>query len=209
MFIGHFGLGLASKKVNNLPSLAVMFMAVQFLDLLWPVFCLLGLETFRIEAGNTKLTPLNFTHYPYSHSLLMSFFWGGIFSICYYIFTKNRTGSLLLAALVISHWFLDLLVHRPDLPITPFSDYKVGLGLWNFPVFEVVLEFGLFISGTSLYYITIKPNRKISFWLLIGTFVLIHLLNLFGPTPPSINAVAWAGNLIWLFVLWAWWIEKK
>lgn len=209
MFIGHFGLGLASKKVNKLPSLAVMFMAVQFLDLLWPVFCLLGLETFRIEAGNTKLTPLNFTHYPYSHSLFMAILWGGIFGSCYYFFTKNRNGSLLLAALVLSHWLLDMLVHRPDLPITPFSDFKVGLGLWNFPVIEIVLEFGLFFLGTLLYYKSVKPVRKISFWLLIGTFVLIHLLNLFGPPPPSINAVAWAGNLIWLFVLWAWWIEKK
>jgi membrane-bound metal-dependent hydrolase YbcI (DUF457 family) len=209
MFIGHFGLGLVSKKSNKLPSLAVMFMAVQFLDLLWPIFCLLGFETFQIEVGNTKLTPLNFTHYPYSHSLLMAILWGGIFASFYYFFTKNRSGSLLLLVLVLSHWVLDLLVHRPDLPLTPFSDFKVGLGLWNFPVIEIVLEFGLFFLGTFLYYKSVKPKRKISFWLLIGIFVLTHLLNLLGPPPPSINAVAWAGNLTWLFVLWAWWIEKK
>ncbi len=209
MFIGHFGLGLASKKINQLPSLAVMFMAVQFLDLLWPIFCLTGIETFQIEAGNTKLTPLNFSHYPYSHSLLMAIFWGTVFGVFYYFFTKNRSGSVLLGLLVISHWLLDLFVHRPDLPITPFSEFKVGLGLWNFPVIEILIEFGLFFSGTLLYYNTVKPKRKISFWLLIGLFVLIHLLNLLGPPPPSVNAVAWAGNLTWLFVLWAWWIEKK
>lgn len=209
MFIGHFGLGLASKKLNPFPSLAVLFMAAQFLDLLWPIFCLLGLERFEIETGITKLTPLNFTHYPYSHSLLMAIVWGLVFGLFYYFFTKNKPGSLLLAALVVSHWFLDLLVHRPDLPLTPFSDLKLGLGLWNFPVTESILEFALFLSGSILYYKTVRPKRKISFWLLTGSFVVIHLLNVLGPPPPSINAVAWAANLTWLFVLWAWWIERK
>lgn len=209
MFIGHFGLGLSVKKGNKLPSLAVIFMAVQFLDLLWPVLCLLGFEKFQIELGNTKLTPLNFTFYPYSHSLLMAVLWGALFGFVYYYFTKNRAGSILLAVLVLSHWLLDLIVHRPDLPITPFDEFKVGLGLWNFPIIEILIEFGLFLLGTFLYYKSVKPKRKISFWLLIFFFALIHLLNLFGPPPPSVNAVAWAGNLTWLFVLWAWWIEKK
>lgn len=209
MFIGHFGLGLASKRANKLPSLAVIFMAVQFLDLLWPVFCLLGFEKFQIEVGNTKLTPLNFTHYPYSHSLLTAILWGILFGLSYYLFTKNKSASLLLGFLVLSHWLLDLLVHRPDLPLTPFGGLKVGLGLWNFPAIEIFLEVGLFVLGTFLYYKSVRPKRKISFWSLIIFFALIHLMNLLGPPPPSINAVAWAGNLSWLFVLWAWRIEKK
>lgn len=209
MFIGHFGLGLASKRINQTPSLAVMFMAVQFLDLLWPVFCLLGIESFTIKPGITKLTPLDFTNYPYSHSLLMALVWGMVFGLVYYLFTKNRPGAVLLSFLVLSHWVLDLLVHRPDLPLTPFGDAKFGLALWNYPVVELVLEFGLLLAGAILYYQTVKPKRKIAFWLLILVFIIIHLLNIFGPPPPSVNAVAWAGNLTWLFVLWAWWIEKK
>lgn len=209
MFIGHFGLGLAFKKTNKLPSLAAIFIAVQFLDLLWPIFCLLGFETFQIEVGNTKLTPINFTDYPYSHSLLMAILWGGIFGVSYFFLTKNKPASILLGLLVLSHWILDLIVHRPDLPLTPFNTSKVGLGLWNSPIFEIILEFSLFLLGTFLYYKSVKPKRKVAFWSLIIFFIVIHLLNLLGPPPPSISAVAWAGNLSWLFVLWAWWIEKK
>ena len=208
MFIGHFGLGLASRKKETLPSLAIIFMAVQFLDLLWPVFCLLGIESFEIEPDNTKLTPLNFSNYPYSHSLLMALVWGFLFGLVYFLFTKNKRAAFITGLLVLSHWVLDLLVHRPDLPLTPFSDVKLGLGLWNSPVVEIILEAGLFIGGTILYYRTVQPKRKIVFWSLIIFLSLIHTMNLLGPPPPSVTAVAWAGNLTWLFVLWAWWVEK-
>lgn len=209
MFIGHYALAFGAKKIDKLPSLAIMFVAVQFLDLLWPILVIAGIETFEIEPGNTALTPLNFTSYPYSHSLLMSVVWALIFACLYYAFTKNKKGSVLLGSLVLSHWILDFITHKPDLQLSPFSDIKVGLGLWNSPVIEVVLETGLFLFGGYLYLKTIKPERKIAFWSLIGFFLLIHFMNILGPPPPSINAVAWSANLMWLFVIWAWWIEKK
>ena len=208
MFIGHYALGLASKKIDKAPSLAVMFIAVQLLDLLWPVFVLLGIETFEVDPGNTKMTPLNFTHYPYSHSLLMSLVWGLLFGLIYYAITKNKKGSLLLFALVFSHWVLDFLSHRPDLPMSPFSGIKLGLGLWNHPIVESVLEIGIFVVGAVLYYNSVKPKRNIAFWALIVFFLIIHIMNIFGPPPPGTEMVAWTANSMWLFVLWAWWIEK-
>lgn len=209
MFIGHFALAYGSRKCDQLPSLAVMFVAVQFLDLLWPIFVIAGIETFEIEPGNTALTPLNFTHYPYSHSLLMSIVWAVLFAGVYFGFTKNRRGAFLLGCLVLSHWILDYLTHRPDLQVTPFSELRVGLGLWNHPVVEVIIEAGLFFTGVYLYVKSTVINRKIAFWSLIIAFLAIHFLNLFGPPPPSVNAVAWSANLMWLFIIWAWWIEKK
>lgn len=209
MFIGHFALAYGSRKWGRLPSLAVMFMAVQFLDLLWPLFVIAGIETFEIEVGNTALTPLNFTHYPYSHSLLMSIVWAVLFAGVYFGFTKNRRGAFLLGCLVLSHWILDYLTHRPDLQLTPFSEVRVGLGLWNHPVVEVIIEAGLFFTGVFLYVKSTDITRKIAFWSLIIAFLALHFLNLFGPPPPSVNAVAWSANLMWLFVVWAWWIEKK
>jgi len=209
MFIGHFALAYGSRKWDQLPSLAVMFVAVQFLDLLWPIFVIAGIETFEIEPGNTALTPLNFTHYPYSHSLLMSIVWAVLFAGVYFGFTKNRRGAFLLGCLVLSHWILDYLTHRPDLQLTPFSELRVGLGLWNHPVVEVIIEAGLFFTGVYLYVKSTVINRKIAFWSLIIAFLAIHFLNLFGPPPPSVNAVAWSANLMWLFIIWAWWIEKK
>ena len=213
MFIGHFAVGLASKKLSQLPSLAIMFIAVQFLDLIWPILVLLGIETFEIQEGITKLTPLNFTHYPYSHSLMMSIVWGLLFGLIYFVITKQARNSILMSGLVFSHWVLDFITHRPDLQLTPFSDYRVGLGLWNYPVFEMIIEIGLFLLGVYFYYTILKPKRKIAFWSLIAFLLVIHVMNLtmalLGPPPPSIESVAWSANLIWLFIIWAWWIEKK
>lgn len=208
MFIGHFAVGLASKRISKLPSLAVMFIAVQFMDLIWPILVLLGIESFRIEEGVTKLTPLDFTYYPYSHSLMMSMIWGLLFGAVYFIITKNRKASILLAGLVFSHWILDFLTHRPDLPLTPFGDFKVGLGMWNYPIIEIIFEAGLFLLGVYLYYTGVRPKKKTAFWPLIGFFLVVHAMNILGPPPPSIEAVAWSANLMWLFVLWAWWIEN-
>lgn len=209
MFIGHFSVALAAKKVDKAPSLAMMFIAVQLLDLLWPIFVMLGIETVKVDVGNTKLTPLDFSYYPYSHSLLMAVVWGILLAGIYYSVTKNRKGSLLLIALVFSHWILDLITHRPDLPITPFSDYKVGLGLWNYPILESVVEIGMFIAAALIYHQYARPAKKIVYWSLIIFFFIVHVLNLVGPPPPSGEMVAWAANAMWLFVAWAWWIEKK
>jgi len=209
MFIGHFAVGLLAKKNHQLPSLAMLFIAVQLLDLIWPVFVLLGIETLSIDPGNTKLTPLNFEFYPYSHSLLMAVFWGLLLGLGYYLFTKNKRGSWLLAGLVLSHWLLDFITHRPDLPLSPFTDVKVGLGLWNFPVGEIGLELALFGLGAYLYFRFAKLKRKTAYWILIAFLFVVHLMNLFGPPPPSVMAVAWSANLLWIIVLWAWWIEKE
>lgn len=209
MFIGHYALAFAGKKIDRLPSLAIMFVAVQLLDLLWPIFVLLGFETFEIEVGNTAMTPLNFISYPYSHSLFAAIIWAVLFSTVYYFFTKNKKGSVLLGLLVCSHWVLDFLTHAPDLQLSPFSSTRVGLGLWNLPVLEIIVEVGLFITGVYLYIKTVNPKRKIAFWALIIFFLGMYFMNIFGPPPPSMIAVAWSANAMWIFVVWAWWIEKK
>ena len=209
MFIGHFAIGLLARKKETQPSLALMFVAVQFLDLLWPVLVLMGIESLAIDPGNTKLTHLDFEYYPYSHSLLMALVWSVLFGVVYYVFKKNRNGALLLGGLVFSHWVLDLITHRPDLPLSPFSETKVGFGLWNYPVAEIILELAIFGLGAFLYYKSPCFKRKIAFWLLVLFLLVVHLMNLFGPPPPDTLAVAWSANLMWLIVLWAWWIEKK
>jgi membrane-bound metal-dependent hydrolase YbcI (DUF457 family) len=209
MFIGHYALALGSRKQGKLPSLAIMFIAVQFMDLLWPVLVLLDIEKFEIDPGNTALTPLNFSYYPYSHSLFMSIVWAILFGLIYNAFRKNKKGAILLAFLVFSHWILDFITHRPDLPISPFSDFRVGLGLWNMPAVAIALETAMFLAGTAIYVRAMEPQRKFAFWSLIVFFLLVHFMNLLGPPPPSVTAVAWSANLMWLFVLWAWWVEKK
>jgi len=212
MFIGHFAAGMMAKKVQPSISLATFFLAAQFLDLLWPTLLLLGVEHVVIAPGISKVTPLDFTDYPISHSLLLVIGWSLIFSIVYFLIRKNRNGSILLGVLVLSHWILDLVVHIPDLPLYPGDSPKVGLGLWNSTLLTILVEGIIFISGIWIYLKTKKAlNQKVTawFWSLVVFLLIIHVTNFVGPPPPSVNAIAWAGHLQWLFIPWAWWADRS
>src|SRR5215208_4533406 len=130
MFIGHFALGLAAKRAVPSVSLGVLFAAAQLADLLWPIFLALGLEQVRIDPGNTALTPLDFVSYPYSHSLVLLLVWGAAMALVCSPFARGRHVFAVISALVVSHWVLDFITHRPDMPLYP-GGAKLGLGLWN------------------------------------------------------------------------------
>src|SRR5690606_24034260 len=119
MFIGHLGAGMAAKKIESSPSLGTYFLAAQFIDLLWPVFLLLGIEHVVVQPVVTEFTPLNFVYYPFSHSLFAVLIWGVLFALIYFFLKRNFKASLLLGILVLSHWILDFITHIPDLPIFP------------------------------------------------------------------------------------------
>ena len=212
MFIGHFAVALGAKKVAPKINLATLFVASQLVDLLWPIFLLLGLEHVRIEIGNTIVTPLDFYDYPITHSLVGALGWSIFFGGLYYFRTKLKKESFIMVGVVFSHWILDLITHHPDLPLFGDDSIKFGLGLWNSFAGTVIVEFGLFAVGAYLYYTTTTAKNKIGTYALAGLLIflaIIHLGNLFGPSPPSVNMIAIAGNAMWLFVLWAWWIEKN
>lgn len=212
MFLGHFAVGLAAKKWAPRTSVGTLFLASQFLDLLWPTFLLTGLEDVRIEPGITAASPLNFSYYPYSHSLLAALIWAVLFACGYFLFDRNIRRAAITGTCVLSHWLLDLLVHRPDLPLVPQSGIKVGFGLWNSFSLELLLEVILLLVGLVLYLsATIARNRTgvFWFWTLIFTLVLIQLLNAFGPPPVSVMSIAWGAQLQWILVAWAYWADKK
>jgi membrane-bound metal-dependent hydrolase YbcI (DUF457 family) len=210
MFIGHFALALGAKKVAPKLSLGTTFIAVQLLDLLWPPFLLIGIEKVKIEPGNTTFTPLNFIHYPFSHSLVNAVVWAMLFATVFYFIRKDMRNAIVVGALVLSHWFLDLLTHRPDLPVFPWSDWKVGLGLWNNVVLTLATEVGLFAAGIY-FFITnsgLDKKHKIIFWSLIVFLLVVYVMNVFGPPPPSEEAISYAGFSLWLLVAWAYWADK-
>ncbi len=212
MFIGHFGAGLAAKKIDPSPSLGTLFMAAQWIDLLWPFFLLLGWERVEIDPGNTAFTPLNFVHYPISHSLVGVLGWAIGFGVVYWALRKNRKGAVLLSGLVLSHWFLDLLVHRPDLPLLPDSDVMVGLGLWNHVAATVLLEGAIFLAGALLYLRTTRPRNtagKYGTWGLLIFLGIVYVMNLLGPPPPSAEPIAVVGLAQWLLVALAYWIDRN
>ncbi len=212
MFIGHFGVGLGAKKAAPVVSLGMLFIAAQFLDLLWPTFLLTGWEHVSIEPGITKMAPLNFTDYPISHSLLMACLWGLLIGFAYFLIKHKYRGAIVLALCVVSHWILDLLVHRPDLPLYPGSQVKAGLGLWNHVPAAIIVEGLIFVLGLVLYLKATKHKNSIGsygFWAMIGLLVLIYLSNLFGSPPPNVTSIAWAGELQWVFVVWAFWVDHN
>lgn len=207
MFIGHFAAGMAAKKLEPSISLGTLFLAAQWLDLLWPTLLLLNLEHVVIAPGTSAVTPLDFVDYPITHSLVMVLGWSLLFGVVYFLITKNKSGALLLGGLVLSHWVLDLVVHIPDLPLYPGDSPKVGFGIWNSLPLTIVVEGAVFVTGVLLYVNTRKSmGKKVSwwFWSLVIFLVVMHVANLFGPPPPNVGMIAWAGHLQWLFVLWAW-----
>jgi hypothetical protein len=212
MFIGHFGTGLAAKKIDPKISLGTLFLAAQFIDLLWPIFLLLGLEKVQIEPGNTAFTPLNFISYPYSHSFFGALVWSILFAAVFFLFKKEIKSSLLLGALVMSHWVLDLITHKPDLLLFPWNDFKVGFGLWNYVLVTILIEGLIFGIGSYLYLVTTKAENKkgsIGLWGLLIFLAVIYLMNVFGSPPPSENAIAVVGLFQWILIAWAYWIDKN
>jgi hypothetical protein len=212
MFIGHFGLGLGGKQVAPTVSLGALFLACQFADLLWPTLVLLGVERVAIEPGATVVTPLNFVSYPYSHSLMMLCIWGVLLGAAYAAVTRSRAAAAVtLALLVVSHWFLDVVVHRPDLPLTPGGTARFGLNLWSSLAGTLLVELTLFTIGVFLYVRATAPRDRIGsagLWALTGFLIVIELANVLGPPPPNVSAVAWSAQAIWLLVLWGYWVDR-
>ncbi|AHM60569.1 hypothetical protein D770_11560 [Flammeovirgaceae bacterium 311] len=212
MFIGHFAVGFGAKKAQPAISLGTYFLAAQWLDLLWPTLLLLELEQVVINPGITVVNPLEFTHYPISHSLLMVLVWSGLFALGYWLLKKNRAGAMVLGLCVLSHWVLDLIMHRPDLPLYPGDSPLLGLGLWNSLPGTILVEGLVFAAGLALYLrATTAVNKKgiYGLWSLVVFLVVIQTGNLFGPPPPDVAGIAWAGHLQWLFVLWGYWVDKN
>ena len=211
MFIGHFGVGFAGTAAAPRLSLGTAFLAAQFLDLLWPTLLMLGVEHVRIEPGATAVVPLAFDDYPYSHSLLMVTGWGILLGVCHWTMKRDRAVAIAIALLVVSHWFLDLLVHRPDLPVLPWSDVKFGFEAWSSLPLTLALEVPIFIGGL-LWYVRSTAARdrtgQWALWSLVALLVVIHIGNMAGPPPPDVMAIAWVGQLQWLIVAWGWWIDR-
>ena len=210
MFVGHLAVALAAKRMEPRVSLSASVAAAFGLDLLWPVLLLLGVETVRINPGDTAFTSLAFDSYPWSHSLLVVLGWSaaGVF-LGRVLFSSWRAGTTL-GGLVLSHWVLDWVTHRPDLPLWPAGPV-VGLGLWNSVLGTIIVEASLLFVGLWLYVGTTFARDRIghgSLISLVGVTGLIWATQPWAPLPPSTTAVAYGALILWLLPPWAAWIER-
>lgn len=210
MFIGHYGLALAAKRAAPRTSLGALVLGAQFLDLVWPLLLLTGTERVAIAPGLMAANQLDFVSYPWSHSLLSAALWGGVVGGVWWLWTRDRTGALVVGALIPSHWLLDLPMHRPDLPLWPGGPL-VGLGLWNSLPATLVIEIALLSAGIWMYLRTSRARDRagsVGLWVLVLLLVAFWLAGTFGPPPPSERALAIGALAMWLFVPWAWWVDR-
>lgn len=210
MFIGHFAVGFAAKRVAPRASLGTLLLATSFVDLVWPVLLVVGLEHVRIDPGNTPFTPLDFYDYPITHSIPGGLLWATLLGGIWY--WRHRVGrtALVIGALVMSHWVLDAISHRPDMPVLPSGPY-VGLGLWNSVVATMVVETAMFVAGVVIYVRMTRPRDRVGRWSLVGMIgflSVIYGLNAFSPPPPSERVLSYGALLAWLLVPWPYWIDR-
>jgi hypothetical protein len=210
MFIGHFGVALGAKRLVPTVSLGTLIFAAEFLDLIWPIFLLLGLEHVRIAPGITKVSPFDFYDYPISHSLITVLGWSIVVGGVHFVLRRNRSAAIMLGIAVLSHWVLDFVTHRPDLPLWPAGP-KVGLGIWNSWTASIATETFVFAAGLLMYIRKTRSRDRVgeyAFWSLATFLVLGWISSLVAGAPPSTAALAWGGLTISLTVPWGWWADS-
>lgn len=191
MFIGHWAPALVAAAHPKAPGLGTLFLAGQLVDWAFFAFVLVDIEHLRLSPGISAMNPMDLYHMPYTHSLLGTVAFGAGFAALIWLATRNRIGALIGAAVVVSHWFTDLLVHVPDLTLWG-SPPKLGLGLWNYPAIAMPLEIGLTAFAFALLIRARRPARRgwMALALLAAVMLLVQAVNWFGPTPTEPNLAA-------------------
>lgn len=212
MFIGHFAPAMVAAAHPKAPGLGTLFVAGQLVDFGFFGLALAGIENFRITPGITKMVPLDLYDMPYTHSLLGSAVWALGFALVIWLFTKNRTGAIIGGAVVLSHWFLDLLVHAPDLTLAG-SPPKLGFGLWNHPAIAMPLELAITFGALAFFVMktkAISPKSKYALGLLTVLLLVFQSMNWFGPEPEVADAAMKLTGLFAFTVaaIAAWWLGQ-
>lgn len=209
MFIGHFAPAMIAARHKDAPSLPMLFVGAQLVD--WAFFGLLlaGIEKMRVTPGISAMNPMDLYHMPYTHSLLGSAFFAALFGALVMWISKNRMAGIIAALVVLSHWFLDLLVHVPDLTLAG-SPPKLGLGLWNHPAIEMPLELTLTFGSLWLYAKVAKPNT-LPLAMLGGMMLLFQGVSWFGPAEAEVTTGTslLAFFAFGLITLAAWWVYQS
>ena len=205
MFLAHFAAGLVASRAEPRLPLGTAFVAAQLPDVIWPFLLLAGVEHVVIAPGDTAVTPLRFEHYPWSHSLLTVAVWGLLFTAVYGLMFRGSRAAFLLTPLAISHWLLDAISHRPDLPLVPWGGPLVGLRLWDSVPLTLLVEGALFAGAVAFF----ARGRRLrpAFWALMAVLALVYVVNVFGPPPPSPLAIG--VSMIPVFPLIWWWGNRN
>jgi hypothetical protein len=210
MVLGHYGLALGAKRFAPCASLGSLVFAAQLADLIWPILLLLGVERVNIIPGNPMTLRLAFASYPITHSLLAEVVGGLLLGALYFLARRDARGAIVTGLLVPSHWMLDLLVHMRDLPVWPGGP-KVGLGGWRSLPLTLFLETCFFLGGLLTYQRATEARDRVGkyvLWGFIGVLIIGYASAIAGSPPKNIPALAYSALALWLFVPWAFWIDR-
>jgi len=218
MFIGHFGVGLALKRANKTLSLGLLFIAVQLPDLIYGVTLLTGVEKINIIADTNPLTSAEYIFFPYSHSLIATLLWAALVVLIFLIvpfksnLTKSKT-ALIMATAVLSHFILDAIVHNPDLDLLGNGAYKIGLGLWNYPIASYIVEALLLVTGLWIFLRSTRSkvfSGKYGLPILSAILLILNAVNTFGPPPTSMEYFTIAMLAVYLgMIVVVIWLDRK
>jgi hypothetical protein len=210
MGIGHLAVGFASKRLAPRVSLGLLLFAPLFIDALFMIFVAVGLEHARIVPGITAANPLDLYDLPISHSLVGAVGWAALFAGVYFAARRRLGEAAVLFVGVVSHWVLDVVAHRPDMPVLPSGPF-LGLGLWRSVTATILVE-GAMVIGAVVVYARVTRSRdrfgRIGLWALLALLLVIHLGAYLGPPPPSVRAMLITGPFFALPVVAAHYIDK-
>ena len=217
MFLGHFGLAYAAKRVEPRVPLWVLFGATQLVDIGWMFFILFDLERVEISPGITDANALNFVDYPYTHSLLGACVWTALAMIGAWLWFRTRSLSLrptvVIGLIVLSHFWLDVIVHRPDLTLAGERTATLGFGLWNSIPATLILELGMLGAGMWLYYSATRPVSNGGVWgqiVFMTALTVLWIPSVFGSVPPNTVAISITGIVTTpMILLTTHWLERK
>jgi len=215
VFVGHYAVSLALKRFEKRASLGVLFLAVQFVDIVFFPFVLAGIERLNIVENFTQSTHFELEYMPYTHSLLGSAFWAAAAYVLFrWIVVRNSSVALVVALAVFSHWVLDLIVHTPDLPLWSDESLKLGFGLWNNAIATFTLEALLLGSALWLYLRSTSATERVGRYgmsVFVGLLVLINIPNIFGPLmdDSELGLAISALTAYFLFAAAAFWLDTK
>jgi len=211
MFVGHCAVALVAKRAEPTINLGTFVFAAMFADFAWCVFMLLGVEHVQFKSGMGAGNYFYATNIAMSHSLLMDAVWATLLGSVYLLWRHFPRGALILFLVVLSHWLLDVVSHRPDMPIAPGMHAHVGLGLWNSIPATLLVEGGFWSLAIILYVRVTRPKSltgNFVFWSGVVLLTLVWFSNIAGPPPQNPRAAPFASLIIFsVTVAWAYWVD--
>jgi membrane-bound metal-dependent hydrolase YbcI (DUF457 family) len=212
MLVGHFAVGLAAKRVVPSVSLGTLVLAAMLADLLWSVFLIPGIEHVQFKPGMGAANYFQASDMALSHSLLMDGVWATLLAAAWFLRRRSPRGAWVLFGAVMSHWVLDWIAHRPDMPLAPGAHAYYGLGLWASIPATIMIEGGFWLFAVILYARSTRPRGRTgiyAYWSVVVLLTLAWYGNIAGPPPRDPQTAPYVSLAFFsLAVAWAYWMNR-